>query len=523
MGARRFLPGAKQPYVHQLAPYDESLKLYSLEEVAEHDVPEDLWMVIDDLVYDVTKMYKTHPGGNVIATWAGRDASDVWRVWHRPGFRPKLKAYLIGRVPPQHTSQYEIEKRQMHEKIEASGWYEPNKPWYVFILAHAYAFLALGIASFLLTDNFWLHTLGAMAIAECWHQLAFFGHDLLHNQIFKSPKAAHIFGLTASGFMGITASWWKYTHNWHHATVNEWERDPDITHMPLIGVTSKMFLHQKSKTLKWYEVILMKVFVPFQHLLYLPVMILSRYNLYIQGAVMLTLGRVPTVPGQQYHHKGKLRLAEAASLVFFLTWTSYMFYTVSVYHGTSRAIWFYFIVHLYSGVLGVQITLSHWERPMHSRLEDGDRENRALTFQKREGIDDCEPTPAQKKYNQVHNEHEWFFQQITTGHNIDHSPFVDWYFGGLNYQVEHHIFPDVPRCHLGKLREIVVPFCERWGIPYTSNPPLPALWSLLMSMQNVAEQVDLYDQDQKKIEVALAAKAKHDAERAARRSRQKTE
>ena len=511
---------SKFRFLHpQPVPADSRLKLYTMDEVAKHDDKDDLWLVIDDLVYDATRLYTSHPGGNVIATWAGRDASDVFRVWHLPEVRKRLTTYLIGRVPPpQRTSQYETEKRALFEHVEKSGLYELSVSWYVQAFVIPYALIALGAASPFLTGNFWLLMLGAVTLAEGWHQLAFIGHDMLHNQILRVPNQALAFGVMIGTLsMGITGSWWKYTHNMHHATVNEWERDPDITHMPLIGVTSKMFMHKRSRKLAWYEELAMKLFVPFQHLLYLPIMIFSRFNLYIQGILLLIKGEVPTMPGQKYHHGLMFRFFELKAVITFLCWTNYLFYYVSVLHDTPTAIWFFVACHLYSGVLGVQITLSHWDRPMHSLLEKGDRETGALTFTERPGIDGP-GTVAAQEHGHVNDEHEWVFQQSTTGHNIDNSKFIDYYFGGLNYQIEHHILPGVPRHNLGELKKLVEPFCERWGIPYQSSHPVGALMSLMRSMRSVAEQVQYYDMVEEKVAKALEEKKLHDAQRAAERA-----
>jgi fatty acid desaturase len=43
---------------------------------------------------------------------------------------------------------------------------------------------------------------------------------------------------------------------------------------------------------------------------------------------------------------------------------------------------------------------------------------------------------------------------------------TDFVFGGLNYQIEHHLFPTMPRVHFGRARAIVKPFCEQNGLAY---------------------------------------------------------
>ena len=51
--------------------------------------------------------------------------------------------------------------------------------------------------------------------------------------------------------------------------------------------------------------------------------------------------------------------------------------------------------------------------------------------------------------------------------NLTTPPWMDWFHGGLQYQVEHHLFPRLPRHNLRKVSSVVKPFCEKHGLPYT--------------------------------------------------------
>jgi fatty acid desaturase len=57
-------------------------------------------------------------------------------------------------------------------------------------------------------------------------------------------------------------------------------------------------------------------------------------------------------------------------------------------------------------------------------------------------------------------------RQVVSTRNITPGPITDFLFGGLNYQIEHHLFPTIPRANLGRAREIVLPFCKAQGLPY---------------------------------------------------------
>ena len=57
------------------------------------------------------------------------------------------------------------------------------------------------------------------------------------------------------------------------------------------------------------------------------------------------------------------------------------------------------------------------------------------------------------------NDLDYLTQQVLTARNIKPNPLVDFMYGGLNYQVEHHLFPNMSRNRLGEAQKIVRPFC----------------------------------------------------------------
>eukprot|EP00499_Haloplacidia_sp_CaronLabIsolate_P007917 CAMPEP_0196782072 /NCGR_PEP_ID=MMETSP1104-20130614/10637_1 /TAXON_ID=33652 /ORGANISM="Cafeteria sp., Strain Caron Lab Isolate" /LENGTH=129 /DNA_ID=CAMNT_0042152303 /DNA_START=8 /DNA_END=397 /DNA_ORIENTATION=+ len=75
-------------------------KTFKLEQVAEHSKPDDCWLVIDGLVYDVTKFLDNHPGGPEIVTdHAGTDATEEFdTIGHSEDARRQLKDYLLGEL-----------------------------------------------------------------------------------------------------------------------------------------------------------------------------------------------------------------------------------------------------------------------------------------------------------------------------------------------------------------------------------------------------------------------------------------
>ncbi|MGN6405987.1 fatty acid desaturase family protein, partial [Sinomonas sp.] len=67
---------------------------------------------------------------------------------------------------------------------------------------------------------------------------------------------------------------------------------------------------------------------------------------------------------------------------------------------------------------------------------------------------------------------DFFSKQVRTSRNISGGWWATWLMGGLNYQVEHHLFPSMPRPHLAKARRMVREQCTRLAVPYTET----SLW-----------------------------------------------
>jgi len=65
--------------------------------------------------------------------------------------------------------------------------------------------------------------------------------------------------------------------------------------------------------------------------------------------------------------------------------------------------------------------------------------------------------------------------------------FTDWFCGGLNYQIEHHLFPTIPRHNLKKLSPLVKKFCQEHNLPYLCSNFNEGLQKVLAFLNNVGE------------------------------------
>jgi fatty acid desaturase len=58
-------------------------------------------------------------------------------------------------------------------------------------------------------------------------------------------------------------------------------------------------------------------------------------------------------------------------------------------------------------------------------------------------------------------------RQVLTSRNVAGSRLVDFVLGGLNYQIEHHLFPNMPRPNLRRAQPLIRAFCQQHDLPYT--------------------------------------------------------
>lgn len=69
-------------------------------------------------------------------------------------------------------------------------------------------------------------------------------------------------------------------------------------------------------------------------------------------------------------------------------------------------------------------------------------------------------------------QNQWAIHQLKTTVNFSNSRILNWSLGGLNRQIEHHLFPDISHVHYNEISKIVRQTAEEFGIPYNFKPTL---------------------------------------------------
>merc|ERR1711871_751538 len=403
------------------------LPKFTMAEVAKHDKKDDCWIILDDRCYDITAFVDRHPGGvGPVVNMAGKDATDVFANYHAARvYRNMLPQYLVGEVTDVVVYPHVADFRAVRDLLLREKAFESNYWWFARLgvwlvsLFTAAITLSLGV----LGDGSTSHRLaGAAIMGLFWQQLAGLGHDLGHSGVTHDFHTDHAIGSFLSAFMGLSVGWWKSDHNTHHVVCNAIEHDPNVQHMPMLAITPKIFRRARfwdTYHKKWVGMDDVAHFlVSYQHLFFYPLMALGRWNLYVQGLIYLIA----------QHDKTHYRKTELCGIAVYFAW---VFGVALSMPSWFESVMWVMVSHAVAGILHVQIVLSHWS--MHSY------EGRAYT-----GKDD-----------------EWYITTMRTTMNVKTHPLLDWMHIGLQFQVEHHLYPRLPRHNLRIAREMVKEVVEK--------------------------------------------------------------
>jgi delta8-fatty-acid desaturase len=451
------VPTSSDKPVFTKAPRSKSAK-FSRADVALHNRKEDCWVIVENKVYDVTDFVESHPGGEIlILDVAGRDVTDPFLANH-PSFVPEkyLPLMQVGVVsdpvePVESVKRYRALFRKFHEE----GWFHTN---YFYFARKISVYLSLLAATFyfVLNGN-WLP--GAVTFGWFFQQVAFFGHDLGHNAVTHNRNGDWVLGLIFGPLLsGVSIGWWKATHNVHHLVTNSVEYDPDIQHLPVFAVCNGYFKdvysYYHERVFEFSTSPLTQWFVKRQHFLYVPIMLLARFNLYIQS-LLLCLNK------KEAKKRGIFNpMREIAAMGVFWGW---LIWLVSQIPSFWEQVAFLLISHGIGGILHLQITISHFPMP---------------TISKEEG--------------QTFSECENFVQhQLDTSMDVSCPRWMDWFHGGLQFQAVHHLYPRMPRHRLRAASYLVkdMYYDHPNGVEYKAEPFFKCLEMTLSTLKVTAHEV----------------------------------
>lgn len=275
-------------------------------------------------------------------------------------------------------------------------------------LAFAGAF-ALVIA---VGDTWWQLAVAAL-FGVLFTQAAFLTHDSAHQQIFASGKHNAWFSrIMGNLIVGLSYGWWTRKHGRHHANPNTIGKDGDIATGAIVFVPGEAadrrgFMGWIMRRQGWLFFPLLTLYAPILH-----------------------FNSVKTVAQNRKlkHRRAELALMAVRIIGFPLLMIALL--------GPGLGAAFIGVQMMVFGVyMGSAFAPNHKGMPL---------------------------IPKDSKI-------DFLSRQVLTSRNIRGGRFMDWAMGGLNYQIEHHLFPRMPSANLRQVRPIVIQHCADQGIPYTET------------------------------------------------------
>ncbi|WP_409235407.1 fatty acid desaturase family protein [Streptomyces sp. PA5.6] len=305
-----------------------------------------------------------------------------------------------------------------------TGWYART------IAVNAGALLAVGAGVFLLGTSWWVLLLAPVLSVLC-ARTAFIGHDAGHSQITTDRSVSRAIGLVHGNLLlGMSSAWWNDKHNRHHANPNHIDKDPDVAANVLVWTSRQAKLRVGFR--RWLT--------RNQSWLFFPLTLLQGLAMKIYGFQDLR------------RQAPRERVVEGLLLVAHLVgYVTLLLAAMPLGHAIAFAA-------IHQALFGLHLGLAF--APNHKGMEM--------------------PDPNGERWGHLR-------RQVLTSRNIRGGPVTDWFLGGLNYQIEHHLFPSMPRPHLRLAQPVVRAHCAAVGMSYTEAGFIDSYRQVLRHMYEVGE------------------------------------
>lgn len=406
--------------------------------------------------YDVTEFVKIHPGGSFIERLHGCDVTCEYTAFHSYDvLKGKKPVGTFDNSKNLHIKEY----LKLHDKLKTLNFFETDFIWYscqwigtlfafllclfisrqsaVLLNRHISTTPVTKIGLFISLFHFssiwalkWVYitaVAGGICLGAVWQQCGFMMHDLMHNQLWKNRRRDQFWGtFFGTVIVGINSHWWRDEHFEHHAFTNIYD-----------GLTGYYDPQMREEVWAQNE----RLFSFFQR-----ATIIQRVAQYVAIKVQcitlfilcIGIGRIAIILDGFKQEKRRVEWI-AISMHILL----YAFLAFKVGHWQIFLI-IYITASFYEGVLHIQLILSHYAKPWSSMEERLSSKS-------------------------------WPAIQITQNLNVSNPQYFDWFWGGLNFHIEHHLFPILPRNSLRRVAPIVAEYCETIGLKYDSR----TFWQLL--------------------------------------------
>jgi fatty acid desaturase len=335
-----------------------------------------------------------------------------------------LIATNIRGGPPHRGSDY----AELLNQVRRAGLLKRRPAFYATWIAANLLMLTAGWAVFVLLADSWWQLVTATFLAVAFAQNGFLTHDAGHRQIFRNRRANDLVGLVHGNLaVGLAFGWWVDKHHRHHAHPNQEGLDPDIGGENLVYTSAQAGGRRG----------LGRTIARHQSVLFFPMLLLLAFDLHLTGLKALTR------PGY--------RNRPLEALLFGLHIAAYLAAVILVLSPLKALV--FVVVH--QGLLGLY--LGSVFAPNHKGM------------------------PILSK----HDDSDFLRRQVLTARNVRGGWLTDLALGGLNYQIEHHLFPNMPRPSLRRARPVVRAYCQDHGLPYAETSLLDSYRQALRHLHTI--------------------------------------
>ncbi|MFD9881084.1 fatty acid desaturase family protein [Streptomyces alboflavus] len=315
--------------------------------------------------------------------------------------------------------------------VKTQGLLDRRTGWYARgIAVNAAALAAVGAGLFAIGHTWWVLLLAPVLSVLC-ARTAFIGHDAGHSQITDDRAVARLIGLVHGNLLlGMSVSWWNDKHNRHHANPNHTEKDPDVADDILVFTAWQA--RPRAGFRRW----------------------LTRHQAWLFFPLTLLQGIAMKVYGFRdlRRQSRRERAVEGPLLVVHLVgYVTLLLAAMPLGHALAFAA-------LHQALFGLHLGMAF--APNHKGMEM--------------------PDPDGERWGHLK-------RQVLTSRNIRGGALTDWFLGGLNYQIEHHLFPSMPRPHLRLAQPLVRAHCHAVGMSYAETGLVDSYRQVLRHMHEVGE------------------------------------
>jgi fatty acid desaturase len=321
---------------------------------------------------------------------------------------------------------------QLSRLVRQAGLMERRPGRYAWLVTGTVLLLAAGWAGFVLVGNSWWQLAVASFLAIIFTQLGFLGHDAGHKQISGSRRFSDVLGLLLGNLgIGLSYGWWVSKHNRHHAHPNTEGADPDIA-IGALAFTARDAAGSGRVARALYR---------WQAYLFFPMLFAEAVSLHVSGISALA------------KRSARNRLAESVLLAAHLV--AYLAVVFLVLPPVKAIVFIVVQQGLFGLYLGISFAPNHKGMPILDAADQND----------------------------------FLRRQVITSRNVKGGRLTDLALGGLNYQIEHHLFPSMPRANLRRAQPLVRDYCGQLGVPYCEASFMSSYAQVLRHLDSVGRGI----------------------------------